>query len=290
MLNFFMPYPLIEFCRCAYLFLLKKQSKTPKVNGAGWLFLVIFLLTLGLPIAGHTADPDNTDHSRQKAGQVLFSQEPYLDLHTGPGRGYPIFHIIEAGDSFQVLYHFTQWYKVVTESGHEGWLSANSINKTLITENRPFHTTSFDGDQYLEREWELGVLSGEFGSASTISGYGTYHFTENIASEITLMQSLGSASSSQLLLVSLYQQPFPKWRYAPFFGLGTGIVKTDPKTSLVDSEDRTNQIMHATLGIRRYFTQQFLLRAEYNHYVAFTDIDNNQELNGWKLGLSVFLK
>ena len=38
--------------------------------------------------------------------------EPYIELHTGPGRGYPIFYIAERGESVTVLKQRTDWIKV----------------------------------------------------------------------------------------------------------------------------------------------------------------------------------
>jgi uncharacterized protein YgiM (DUF1202 family) len=33
----------------------------------------------------------------------LFVTEPYLELHTGPGRGYPVQQVVERGESVRVL-------------------------------------------------------------------------------------------------------------------------------------------------------------------------------------------
>ena len=33
---------------------------------------------------------------------------PYLDLHTGPGRGYPVFHSVEEGEEIVIVRRRTQ--------------------------------------------------------------------------------------------------------------------------------------------------------------------------------------
>src|SRR5690606_6955578 len=39
-------------------------------------------------------------------------EDPYLELHTGPGRGYPVFHIAERGEREELIRRRTAWYKV----------------------------------------------------------------------------------------------------------------------------------------------------------------------------------
>ena len=54
--------------------------------------------------------------AREKLLQVFIS-EPYLELSTGPGRGYPVFHVVERDASVDVLYRRTDWFKVRDERG-----------------------------------------------------------------------------------------------------------------------------------------------------------------------------
>lgn len=57
-------------------------------------------------------------HARRYA--QVFVKTPYLELHTGPGRGYPVFDVVAQGDSVIVLFRRTQWLKVRTRRGVEG--------------------------------------------------------------------------------------------------------------------------------------------------------------------------
>ena len=47
--------------------------------------------------------------------------EPYVELHTGPGRGYPVFYIAERGETVELLKQRTDWIKLRTARGVEGW-------------------------------------------------------------------------------------------------------------------------------------------------------------------------
>ena len=38
--------------------------------------------------------------------------DPYLEMRTGPGGGYPIFHVVDRGESVDVIKQRTEWYLV----------------------------------------------------------------------------------------------------------------------------------------------------------------------------------
>lgn len=85
--------------------------------------LALFLL-LGLLPAVHLA-----------AGEVLrvVVTDPYLDLHTGPGRGYPITRSVPRGAHVEVLFQRTDWIKVRSDKGKEGWAHRSQMRRTLTT-------------------------------------------------------------------------------------------------------------------------------------------------------------
>ena len=66
---------------------------------------------------------------------VVFAEElpevkvadPYLEVHTGAGQGYPIFHVIDRGEFVVVLARKTDWFKVRTRSGKVGWVCGASL-------------------------------------------------------------------------------------------------------------------------------------------------------------------
>ena len=45
----------------------------------------------------------------------LFVAEPYLELKTGPGRGYPVTQVVARGEAVDVLFRRTDYFKVRTE-------------------------------------------------------------------------------------------------------------------------------------------------------------------------------
>ena len=66
-----------------------------------------------------------------EALQRVKISDPFIDLHTGPGDGYPIFHVIERGDYLEIILRRTSWLKVRTEKGLLGWISVDQMEATL---------------------------------------------------------------------------------------------------------------------------------------------------------------
>ena len=227
----------------------------------------------------------------EESYQTVIIADPYIELHTGPGSGYPIFHVIERGESITVLKRHTDWFQVKAKKGQEGWVNRNQLTLTLTPAGEQVELKAVTQTEFEQRRWEVGAMGGEFGGAATLSIYGGYAFNKNFSAELTLSQALGNISSSLFLTGSLLAQPFPEWRYSPYFTLGTGIINTDPRTTIVAPRDTTSQLSYAGIGIRTYLTRSFIFRIEYNDYVIFNannDNDSNEELNQWKLGFAVF--
>ncbi|MFV1972571.1 MAG: SH3 domain-containing protein [Thiohalobacterales bacterium] len=244
------------------------------------LILILTLLTGALPALTHAAD-------NYFQAQVA---EPYLELHTGAGRGYPVFHVVDRGETIEVIMRRTDWFLVRTQKGTEGWVSRDAMTRTLTLTGLPTLFAEPDIGDFSRRRWEAGLIGGRFSGEDTATAYGAYAFTPHLFGEISVSQIFGDFSDSYMGLISLVAQPFPKWRLSPYFVVGTGLIYTDPKSTLVDEndDDRTDQVGSAGAGVRLYLTRRFILRAEYRRNTIFQDKDDNQELNAWQAGIGFF--
>jgi hypothetical protein len=222
------------------------------------------------------------------AHYVLVITEPFLDLHTGPGRGFPKFHAVDRGGEVEVLKRRTDWFKVRDERGVEGWASRAQLRLAVERDGSPARIDAPGSQDYLDRRWEVGVMIGDFGGADVLAGYGAWHFTRNLSLELWGSDISGRFSSGWMVNVNVVHQPWPEWRISPFLTLGTGVIRTEPKGTLVSSPDRTDQIAHAGVGLRMHLSRRFMLRAEYKGYVVFTSRDENEGIEEWKAGFAFF--
>ena len=225
--------------------------------------------------------------AREKLLQVFVS-EPYLELSTGPGRGYPVFRVVERDASVDVLYRRTDWFKVRDEHGIEGWARARDMRRTKLADGSPFVFNLGDRDGFTSHDWEIGLGGGDYGGANLLNVYGAYSLTDNMKVDVTVSNFLGNASNGWKLEAGITHVIVPEWRLSPFLELGTGVVHIEPRATIVLPEDRTDQTAYVGAGLRFYLTRRFFLRADYRWHTIFTSRDDNEELEEWKVLIACF--
>ena len=239
------------------------------------LLVLLFLFTVGA-----RAD----DQPRR-----ILIADPYIELHSGPGRGYPIFHVIERGQEATLVKRRTDWFQVRSDRGVEGWVPRDQMIATLEQTGEPLDLEEPARENYMSRRWQGGVMAGDFGGASLISVFGGYAFSDNLSIELTLNHILGEFTNGYSATLGLMHVFAPEWRLSPYFTLGTGVIYSDPKSTLVGSIDRTDQIGYVGGGLQFYLTRRFMLRSEFRSNVIFTSRDDNEEVDEWKyLGFAFF--
>ena len=214
--------------------------------------------------------------------------DPYLEMHTGPGRGYPKFHVVDRGEVVEVIKRRTDWFLVRDAGGDAGWVDRAQMEQTLQPDGQEIEFSEAGQEDFTNARWEGGVLAGDFGGANIISVYTGYSLNPHVAVEAWGSQILGNFSNGWMASVNVVHETWPEWRLSPFFTLGAGVVHTAPKSTIVQGEDRTDQIAHVGGGLRIYATRRFMVRAEYKSYVVFTSRDDNEEVEEWKVGFAFF--
>jgi hypothetical protein len=140
----------------------------------------------------------------------------------------------------------------------------------------------------IDRRWEWSVSGGEFGGVSSIASSVSLHLTQNIATQLQFSQIFGDFSASKMLVASIQHSPFPHWRVSPYVQLGTGILKTDSFSTIVQSEDSTNQTVDVGVGANIYLSRRFITYVDYRYHTVLTSSDKNKEIHEWKVGISIF--
>ncbi len=245
-----------------------------------------YLLCLAVLLCG-----TSTAYAQTEEPLELVIADPYIELHTGPGARYPIFHVLDRGQSITILKRKTRWYKIRSSKNKTGWVSEQQLQQTLLPDGQQIVFVEADKDSFVERKWELGVTTGELEKAPALSVYGGYLFTENLSSELTFGHAIGNVSSSNILKLNMLIQPYPAWRFSPFFTLGAGVIQVKPNATLINPADKKNAMSQVGFGFKTYLSRKFILRFEYNQYVIFSannDKDANEDISEWKIGFALF--
>ena len=138
--------------------------------------------------------------------------DPYLEMRTGAGIGYPIFHVVDRGDAVDIVMQRTDWYLVRTENEKEGWVNRQQMEKTMLADGSQLDFGDLSLEDMANSKWELGVLAGDFGGANIVSLYGGYSLNPNVSLELWGSQILGNFSNGWMGSINIVHEAFPEWR------------------------------------------------------------------------------
>lgn len=214
--------------------------------------------------------------------------DPYIELHTGPGSAYPIFQIAQRGETIEVLKSKADWFKVRTQSQHEGWVPLAQLEATLVASGDPLRIPKASIANYFSRHTEMGIAGGVLEDEPMMSLRLAYLFHPSFALELSISQISGTFASSQLYQSNLVALPFPDWRLAPFFSIGLGWYKSTPKLTLVDAESLSAPSANAGVGLRYYLTRRLMFRGDFKSNTVLINDNRVDEYWAWSGGLSFF--
>ena len=228
--------------------------------------------------------PAHADQTYQRV-QVV---DPYIELRTGPGRGYPIFYVGERGEWLELLLRKTDWFKVRLEQGKEGWVNRTQLENTLTEAGVTKTFRDVLLDDYFSRRLEFGMITGSMEDDTMLGVRLGYRFSDALSAEATYAQVQGVFAGSTLYHVNLQSQPYPQWRLAPFFTIGAGKFNNIPKVTLVSAITTDSWATNAGLGVRYYITRRFMARADMTNYIVFIGDNRTDSYMAYTAGFSFF--
>ncbi|HUO78757.1 MAG TPA: SH3 domain-containing protein [Steroidobacteraceae bacterium] len=252
------------------------------------LKLAILLILATAAGLAHSADQAR-QYDRDAGHYVeVVVADPYLELHTGAGTGYPVARVVPRGEKIEILFRRTDWFKIRDQNDREGWAYRDNMRETLLATGEKLPIEDLSHRDFDLWPWEVGAQTGNFGGGNVNSLYVGYSMNPNLAAELQVSQSLGHSANGEILLLGLAHSPRPDWRVAPLLELGTGVVRIQPKATIISPPQRTEQLAYYGAGVKWYLSRRFILRGDYRSYVIFTRSDTNEDRNEWKLGFAFF--
>lgn len=240
------------------------------------------LLLVAAAVVSAPVRADEPAHERLKV------VDPYLELHTGAGRGYPVFFVVARDEWIEVLMRHTDWFKVRTAGGKEGWVNRSQLETTLTEAGGTKTFRDVLLDDYLRRRVEMGASWGRFKSEPMLKLWSAYRFSDTITGEAAIGQVQGTFSGTNFWQLDLHVEPWSDKRLSPFLGIGLGKFKNIPNASLVGALTTNAKMADASLGLRYHVSDRFVLRADYTLYTAFLNDTRSTEYRAVAAGLSFF--
>ncbi|MGQ8366913.1 SH3 domain-containing protein [Glaciecola sp. 1036] len=221
---------------------------------------------------------------------------PYINVHSGPASEYPVFHVIAQGEQIEILKERTKWYKIRTVSHRneddeiEGWIYSDDLSATMLEDGVALMPREGSFEDFQNRDFEVSLMGGALDSTAAITLFGTWVWTKNLSVDASYTQALGNFSDNKIWSLRMRHTVFPEWKISPYLALGTGEIRTSPNANLVQSGDEVRVSSHyeVGLGVRYYLMDGVLIRAEYRSLIAETDRDEQERIDQWLVGASIY--
>ena len=226
-----------------------------------------------------------TAHAKRPPLELVVTQ-PFLEMHSGPGRGFPVVYVVERDEVVTVLYSRTDWYRVRAPHGQEGWVRRDDLARTQMTSGDPAPIPPYP--EFASHRWELGAGYGVFNHENLVTTYGDFGLTNSLDVEFVIQQAFGTIDNRYLTTLGLRHTFIPEWKWiSPTAGIGFGWQYVKDKAPPAPQQ-KSNQMSYVSLGARGFITRRFMWRADWRKYVIFTNQNQNQEPDEWKVNLAVF--
>lgn len=218
--------------------------------------------------------------------------DPYAELRTGPGRGYPVFYAVEQGETIQVITRRPGWFEIHAGNGRTGWTSATELARTMQASGAPADLPSVSYGDYLQRSWRVGFRSGRFtaGELDGADSFGAtagYRIASWLGVELEMGRVFGNDVRGNYYGFNTLVEPFSHWRLSPFVSIGAGAINIDSQPKLLPLNIDSADFGTASLGVHYYLGRNFLIQGSYRWQTVDADIDT-ERLESWDLGFSAF--
>jgi len=235
---------------------------------------------------GEDADADDAD------ALIVVVADPFLELRSGPGSGYPVFHVVDRGRRVALLSRRSDWFLVreITPRGDgaSGWVLRTQLERTRDAAGLEISFRDLLLDDYLASHLLLALQGGRFGDDPQMSLAVGWRFNDAFTVEGRYARATGSFSRSELLQLALVAHPFPDWRWQPTWQLGIGQLDNRPQATLVGGVRVSSPAMSVGFGVERYLARRFVFRAGYAEHLVLVDDERSERYRELSAGFAVF--
>jgi hypothetical protein len=221
--------------------------------------------------------------------------DTYLELHSGPGRGYPIFHVIEQGQTVKVHTRRTNWFFVSDRRNRKGWVKQESLARTLAPTGLPAALPNVQHGDFLAQQGRIGFAIGQQEKANTATVMAGFRLLSWAGLELEYGELFGESIDGESYGGSLIIEPFQlldsiaDWSFTPFIskGLGKQSWQRKVKSQIGTDNSFKNDYEFTGIGINYYIGLNFVVRGEYRK-MFLNGANDNLSNAAWRLGFSSF--
>jgi len=209
----------------------------------------------------------------------------FVELHGGPGRGFPVFHVTEKNAELAILAEKLDWIKVRTARGTEGWIAAPELASARLSgSERRYSFGQLEAADDVQRRIEIGLFTGKFEGDSMFGVLGAYRFSRYVAAELAWESAVGVYSTSTYSRVGLRANLRPNAVWSPYVLGGGGMFANTPSSTLVANDPLTGTTLQAGVGLSYAAAKGLDVRAAVlSHWLSGKEA---RQFTEWQLGLT----
>jgi hypothetical protein len=247
----------------------------------------VILLLAFLPANAWSFDLWGQADSGNTGPAVLEVVEPFIEMHTGPGRGYPVFNVVEQGETVELLMRRADWYKIRTVDNKTGWTSASGLAHTLEPTGVPVDLPEVTRGDYLASSWRVGFTSGQLEGSNSVSLTAGYRPLSWAGVEIEGGRIFDQSVTSDYYGINLMVEPDTNWVVVPYISVGGGQFTFNSRHKILVNDTGSRDYLSFGAGAGYYIGRSIVVRGEYRSY-SVSSSEDRVWLNAWTIGLNTF--
>jgi hypothetical protein len=176
----------------------------------------------------------------------------------------------------------------VTDKGVEGWVEETQLSDLKLVNGRGKDFQQAVLDDFYDARFEISVMAGGLSEDTQFNGRLGFKVSEFLEVEAFYGQAFNDFSDTHFYGVGVQGKPLRGHRWEPYLGLSLGKLENDPNSTVIGGNTTSDDITMAQLGMRFYFTRNFVLRAEYGRMLLHVDDDRRDQLDLLSFGIGAF--
>lgn len=215
--------------------------------------------------------------------------DSFIELHSGPGRGYPIIHTIEQGDEVNVYKRRGNWYLVSDRRLRQGWVTQEKLARTIAPTGLPAALPDIRHGDYLAQKFRVGFSLGKQDDDETAQVMVGFRLLSFASLEIEGGQIFADDIEGYSYGGNLLIEPIQSLSFTPFISHGYGKQVFQQKETLnVGRNNHYDSDYRFTgAGINFYIGLNFVMRGEYRKMHISGD-NGSTSNSAWRIGFSSF--
>lgn len=217
---------------------------------------------------------------RQPSPASFVVKSAFIDLHSGPSDAYPVYEIIERGETATIINAKFDWYQIQAANGRNGWINVYQLIDNIKDDNLYIEDISQNNSQ-----WALGLGFGNFETETMLAFSLEYSLNDNLKIQFSGNQVAEALADLDLYEIGLKQTLY-HWRSSQsYVSIAAGHFTITPNKNAIGQKSRDGASFSTAIGIEFPIYPYFSVTSEFKKHILLMDDDHIHSLNSLSAGV-----